>query len=101
MAGRTGATMAPTGMPALASASMASRRRCGVEARGSMMLASAGSRVVTERLTDTASYFASSWRTSMSRVTRWFLVMMQVGLRNSARTWRQRRVISSFRSIGW
>ena len=34
-------------------------------------------------------------------MTRWFFVMIATGLRNSARTSRQRRVIRSFLSIGW
>ena len=79
---------------------MASSRSSGVVVRGSMMLASFASSVVTETATEMASYPASSAKMSMSRVTRWFLVMMATGLRNSASTARHRRVICSFRSIG-
>ena len=48
MAGTTGATITPTGMPAFASVSMAASRSSGVAARGSMMPRDFGSSVVTE-----------------------------------------------------
>ena len=93
--------MTPHGMPAFASASSAARRSSGVDARGSMTRASSASSVVMETKTDAAWTAASSPRRSMSRVTRWFFVMIDVGFLNSFRTARHRRVISSFRSIGW
>src|SRR2546430_5648085 len=54
-AGITGATMTMAGMPASASCLIASSRFGGVEARGSMVRASFGSRVVTDNATLTRS----------------------------------------------
>ena len=68
--GMMGATLTPTGMPAAASASIAARRRAGVDVRGSIVRASAASIVVIESTTAAARCLASSVRTSTSRVTR-------------------------------
>ena len=99
--GTTGATSTRTGMPASASLRTASSRRAGVLARGSITRCSFSFSVVMEMFTTAAWCAASSPSRSMSRVTRWFLVTMATGLRNSASTSRQRRVISSLRSTGW
>ena len=100
IAGTTGATITPTGMPAAASRSIAFSRSRGWEARGSILRATSGSSVVIESMTTAAWCSLSSWRMSMSRVTSSFLVMTPTGLRNSASTARHRRVISSRRSAG-
>ena len=76
MAGTTGATITPTGMPAAASRSIAFSRSRGCEARGSILRATSPSSVVIESITTAAWCAASSWRMSMSRVTSSFLVMI-------------------------
>ena len=81
--GIIGAVITPTGTPASASALIASSRRCGAEARGSMSRASSLSSVVTDRNTSARLRLAMSARMSMSRVTRWFLVTMPTGLLKS------------------
>jgi hypothetical protein len=96
-----GATMTPTGMPAAASFSTASSRRFGMDVRGSITRCSFSSRVVMDRLTASRRWAPGPDSTSMSRVTRWFFVMMAAGLRNSASTSRQPRVMRSLRSTGW
>ena len=77
--GMTGATISPTGMPALASAAMASSRRDGVAARGSMRRASLRSSVVTEMATCARPFSAIGASRSMSRVTRADLVTTLTG----------------------
>jgi hypothetical protein len=93
-----GATITPTGTPAARSCATASRRACGGDVRGSRMRCSFGSSDVIEMLIATALCAASSDKTSMSRVTSRFFVIMPTGLRNLASTSRQRRVICNFRS---
>src|SRR5687767_2295957 len=73
--GITGATFTPTGTPAWASVRIASSLLFGIEVRGSMMRWSSLRSVVTERMHDTASCFASSMSRSTSRVIRWFFVI--------------------------
>jgi hypothetical protein len=97
----TGAVITPTGMSASESFRIAASRRTGREVRGSMTRLRSSSRVVKESATAAASCLASSESRSMSLITRWFFVTMTTGLRNPARTWRQPRVIPSFRSTGW
>ena len=66
-------------MPAWLSARIVSIRRSGVEARGSMARASLRSRLVTETATQARFSAAMGANMSMSRVTRWFLVVMVTG----------------------
>ena len=99
--GTIGAAITPTGTPAAASRAIASSRRRGLPARGSMVRAISGSRVVIETETTAARWPASSASRSASRATRALLVMTPTGLRASASTSRHRRVISSFLSTGW
>ena len=80
--------------------SIALNRRSGREVRGSMKRVSWGCRLVTDSVTCMRSREASSVSRSMSRVMRWVLVIMATGLRNWSKISRQRRVISSVRSIG-
>ena len=54
-----------------------------------------------ENITRAASWRASSESRSTSRATRRFLVTMTTGLRFSASTSRQPRVMRSLRSSGW
>jgi hypothetical protein len=88
-------------MPAAASAAIASRRRSGVAARGSMRRASPRSSVVTDTATMASRSRAISARMSISRVTRADLVTIVTGWRNSRRTSRIDRVMPSRRSAGW
>ncbi len=97
----TGPIMTPTGTPARARAAIASSRRSGRAARGSMRRASSGSSVVTEKRTWAAPCRASSAKRSASRATSADLVIAETGFRNSANTSRQRRVIPSRPSTGW
>src|SRR5438477_11970 len=75
-------------------------RHCGEVVRGSSTRCNVGSRDVTETLTAAALHAASSRKISISRVTRWFFVMIATGLPNFARTSRQPRVIRNFLSTG-
>ena len=69
---------------------------CGDDVRGSSTRCNVGSRDVTETFTAAALHAASSRKISMSRVTRWFFVMIATGLRNFASTSRQPRVMLQF-----
>ena len=60
-----------------------------------------GSSVVSEIVAAPASWAASSASRSASRATSQLFVTICTGFRKSARTARQRRVISSRRSAGW
>jgi len=84
--GMMGATETPVGIPAAESSRIARSRKAGVLALGSSWRAKTGSRLVTERSTAVALNCAKFARTSMSRVTKWFLVIMVTGLRKSRRT---------------
>ena len=79
MAGTIGATMTATGTPAALSALMASRRRGGVAALGSILRAIARSSVVTEMATLASPRLAIRARISMSRMTSADLVTMPTG----------------------
>ena len=96
-----GAVMTPVGMPAADSARIASSRRCGAEARGSIARARSLSSVVTDTNASARLRRAMSPRMSMSRVMSWPLVTMPTGLLNSLSTCRIWRVILSSRSTGW
>src|SRR6266576_2671560 len=81
---------------------MASSRPCGEVVRGSSTRCNVGSRDVTETLTAAASHAASSRKISISRVTRWFFVMIATGLRNLARTSRRLQLAAQeFRRISF
>jgi len=80
-----GATITPTGMPALASRSMAWMRRFGVATPGSMARDSSGSQMGMLMATCTDASRCNCQSTSRSRSTRGALVTMATGLRNSRR----------------
>ena len=79
MAGMIGATITVTGTPASASARIASMRRWGAAARGSMTRAMRRSSVVTEIAAFASPRSAMGARISMSRMTSCDLVISAVG----------------------
>ena len=101
IAGMIGATITVTGTPALASSSMACRRRSGALARGSRRRASPASSVVIEIATLTSPFAAIGASRSRSRSTSADLVTMPTGWLVRARTSRICRVTRSVRSTGW
>ena len=84
--GTIGATITEVGIPASVRCLIASSLFAGVEARGSMLRASFGSRVVMESATFTRSRSAIGFRRSRSRVTLADFVTMPKGCWNSAST---------------
>ena len=68
-----------TGTPAALSFSIAARRRFGVAARGSSVMAIFGSSEVTDTITETSRFAAIGLRRSRSRVTRSDLVVIISG----------------------
>lgn len=100
-AGTMGAAITDTGMPASASARIASSRLGGVEARGSMVRASVRSSVVTDRATFTSPLPAMRDRMSMSRVTSADLVTMSTGWLCASSTSRISRMMRHCFSTGW
>src|ERR1051325_11673382 len=95
-----GAAITPTGILALANASIAVSRARGKAALGSRRGVNDESSVVIERFTAAPWYPAISRSTSISLVTNTFLVMIATGFLKACKTSRQRRVIFNFRSIG-
>ena len=69
MPGISGATRTPDSMPRERSSSTASRRAAGLGVCGSVARQAASSRVGTERLTETGTFFAIRSKRSMSRST--------------------------------
>jgi hypothetical protein len=87
IAGTIGATITVTGTPASASMRIASMRRCGAAARGSITRAMRRSSVVTEIAAFASPRSAKRASTSISRMMSWLLVISDTG-------WRQRSMVS-------
>ena len=88
-------------MPASESRRIASSRRSGAAARGSIARASLRSSVVTESPAAAIPISAISPRMSASRSISAPLVRIATGWRKSCSTRRIARMIASFFSIGW
>ncbi len=87
-------------MPASASLRTAARRRAGVGARGSTVMATLGCSDVTDTTTSASPFAAIGPSRSISRVTRSDLVVMVSGWLYSANTSMQPRVMRHCSSIG-
>ncbi|MNL67897.1 hypothetical protein D3C87_1925420 [compost metagenome] len=101
MAGIIGEANTAVGTPASLSSLIASRRRAGEEARGSILRLSLWSIEVIDRATLTSPSLASSLRMSRSRMISADLVVIITGWRVSSITSRMPRVSLCLRSAGW
>ena len=98
--GITGATMMPTGTPALAMASITLSRRAGDGAHGSIARAISASANARLTVTHAPTSRCSSTNRSTSRSTSALLLITPHGLRYSRQTSRQARVSRNFASNG-
>jgi hypothetical protein len=101
IAGIMGEAKIAVGTPASLSLRIASSRRAGEEARGSILRLSLWSMEVTEIATFTRFYMASSVRMSRSRRISADFVVIITGCRVSSMTSRMPRVSMCLRSAGW
>ena len=101
IAGTTGATSTPTGIPASDRRLTVARRAWGAAARGSIFADRRLSSVVIDRYTVTRPSRAIGASRSRSRNTIAPLVTMLHGWRHSASTSSSWRVTPHSRSIGW